>query len=82
VIVQLSSLLSYAPYLLNTQIVNLAYVAVAVLLMTLITLGDLVLTLYPAIWRRGALAGPFNEMPLLQRAGERISPDDAHSEKS
>jgi Gpi18-like mannosyltransferase len=43
------SLLSYAPYLLHTQIVNLAYVAFAVLVITIITTVDLVLTLYPNI---------------------------------
>ena len=47
VIIQLCSLLSYTPYFLNTQVVNLAYVAFAVLVITLITLADLVLTLYP-----------------------------------
>ena len=47
VIMQLCSLFSYAPFLLNTQIVNLAYVAFAVLVITSITLADLVLTLYP-----------------------------------
>ena len=47
VVVQLSSLLSYAPYFLNIQIVNLAYVAFAVLVITILTLADLVRTLYP-----------------------------------
>jgi Gpi18-like mannosyltransferase len=47
VITQLCSLLSYAPYLLNTQIVSLAYVAFAVLVITIITSADLVRTLYP-----------------------------------
>lgn len=55
IIEQLCSLLSYAPYLLHTQIVNLAYVAGAVLLISLVTLVDLVLTLYPDI-RRGQAA--------------------------
>ncbi len=49
VIMQLCSLLSYAPYLLHTQIVNLAYVAVAVLVITIIAMTDLVLELYPNI---------------------------------
>ncbi len=47
VITQLCSLLSYTPYLLNTQIVSLAYVAFAVLVITIITTADLVWTLYP-----------------------------------
>lgn len=51
-IMQLCSLLSYAPYFLNTQVVNLAYVAFAVLVITIITLVDLVLTLYPDIRKR------------------------------
>jgi hypothetical protein len=45
VIMQLCSLLSYAPYMLQTQVVNLAYVAIAVLLIGVFTLADLVLTL-------------------------------------
>ncbi len=45
VIMQLCS----APYLIHTQVVNLAYVAFAVLVITIITLADLVLTLYPSI---------------------------------
>jgi len=49
IIEQISSLLSYAPFLLHTQIVNLAYVAALVLIISLITLADLVLTLYPQI---------------------------------
>jgi Gpi18-like mannosyltransferase len=54
VIMQLCSLLSYAPFLLHTQIVNLAYVAFAVLGITVITVADLVLTLYPNIRKRAA----------------------------
>lgn len=54
VIMQLCSLLSYAPYLMNTQIVNLAYVAFGILVITLITLADLVLTLYPNTHIRAA----------------------------
>jgi Gpi18-like mannosyltransferase len=52
IIMQLCSLLSYAPYLLNTQIVRLEYVAGAVLLIAAITLADLVLTLYPGIRKK------------------------------
>jgi Gpi18-like mannosyltransferase len=51
--VQLCSLLSYAPYLINTQVIELRYVAVAVLVLTFITSVDLVLALYPNITSRG-----------------------------
>jgi Gpi18-like mannosyltransferase len=47
IIVQLCSLLSYAPYFYNTQIVSLGLVAFAVLIITLITLADLIFTLFP-----------------------------------
>ena len=49
VLEQLCSLMSYAPYLSNMQVVNLAYAAFAVLLLIVITLADLVKTLYPTI---------------------------------
>jgi len=49
VIEQLCSLLSYIPFLFHTQVVNLAYVAFVVLLLIIITLADLVRTLYPTI---------------------------------
>lgn len=49
---QLCSLLSYAPYLINTEIISLALVAFAVLVIAAITLTDLVLTLYPHL-RKG-----------------------------
>jgi hypothetical protein len=55
VIIQLCSLLSYAPFLLHIEIVNLAYVAFAVLVITVITVTDLVLTLYPNIRKRAAV---------------------------
>ena len=60
-IMQLCSLLSYAPFLLNIQVVNLAYVAFAVLAITVITLADLVLTLYPSIRKRAAVPGAFSD---------------------
>ncbi len=50
--VQLCSLLSYAPYLIHTEIVSLTYVAVAVLILVIITTADLVVTLYPDIRKR------------------------------
>jgi Gpi18-like mannosyltransferase len=52
ILVQLCSLLSYAPYLLNTQIVNLAYVAVIIFLLTLVVTADLVVALYPDQFKR------------------------------
>ena len=54
-IMQLCSLLSYAPYLMNTQVVNLAYVAFGVLVIIVITLVDLALTLFPGIQTRIAV---------------------------
>jgi len=49
IIMQLCSLLSYAPYLLQAQIVDLAYVAVGILVICVITTADLIVTLYPGI---------------------------------
>jgi Gpi18-like mannosyltransferase len=49
IIMQLCSLLSYAPYFYKTQYVSLAYVAVAVLVLIIVVMADLVLTLYPNI---------------------------------
>lgn len=46
IIVQLCSLLSYAPYLLQQQIVPLSYVAGAILILIIIVLIDLVRTLH------------------------------------
>jgi Gpi18-like mannosyltransferase len=45
--VQLCSLISYAPYLWHTEIVNLGLIAFVVLITTIITLADLIFTLYP-----------------------------------
>ncbi len=50
--VQLCSLLSYAPYLLGTQVVSLTYIAFIVLVLVLITTIDLVFTLYPGLRER------------------------------
>ena len=47
IVVQLSSLLSYAPYFLHTQVVDLTYVAFAELAMVIVVTIDLALTLYP-----------------------------------
>ena len=55
VLMQLCSLLSYAPYLLHAQIVNLAYVAFAILVITVIAMTDLVLALYPNIRNKAAV---------------------------
>lgn len=46
IVMQLCSLLSYAPYLLHTQLIPLSYVAGAVLLLLIIVLIDLLRTLY------------------------------------
>ena len=51
-IMQLCSLLSYAPYMLGHEVVSLALVAVAVLLIAILALADLVLTLYPDLRKR------------------------------
>lgn len=55
IIMQLCSLLSYAPYFLNTQIISLSYVASAVFAITVVALLDLVMTLYPGLWKRQTL---------------------------
>jgi Gpi18-like mannosyltransferase len=73
VIMQLCSLFSYAPYFLNTQVVNLAYVAFAVLVITLITLADLVLTLYPNIRKRAAAPVAFNDEALPKTADDAVT---------
>ena len=54
--VQLCSLLSYAPYMLNKPIVSLPYVAVVVLVLVVIATVDLVFTLYPGL--RGRIITP------------------------
>ena len=63
IIMQLCSLLSYAPYFLNRQIVDLPYVAFAVLAIIIVTMTDLVLALYPNIRKKKVV-------PI-------VSPDDA-----
>src|SRR5882724_1429079 len=45
IIIQLCSLLSYAPYMLQTQVVDLKYVAIGVLIISVFTLVDLVFAL-------------------------------------
>jgi Gpi18-like mannosyltransferase len=52
VVMQLCSLVSYAPYLLGHEVVSLKLVAGAVLVIALISLADLVLALYPNIRKR------------------------------
>lgn len=52
ILVQACSLLSYAPYLMNTQIVGLSYVAFAELVLSIIVFVDLVLALYPDIRKK------------------------------
>jgi len=64
VIEQLCSLMSYAIALFNNEVVNLAYVAFAVLFLTVITLADLVKTLYPNIYRPATmLVASSNDTP-------------------
>lgn len=65
VIMQLSSLMSYGPYFLNTQIVSLAYVAFAVLVITVITLADLILALYPNIRKKAVEPVPAQPVEAL-----------------
>jgi Gpi18-like mannosyltransferase len=55
IIMQLCSLLSYVSYFLQTPIVNLACVAIAMLVITVITTVDLILTLYPNIRKNAAI---------------------------
>jgi len=52
---QLCSFMSYTSYLFGTQVLNLAYVALAVFFLLAITLADLVQTLYPTIHFRAAI---------------------------
>jgi Gpi18-like mannosyltransferase len=56
IIMQLCSLLSYAPYFLNWQIVGLPFVAFAVLAISIVTMIDLVLTLYPNIRKKKVMS--------------------------
>jgi len=60
--VQLCSLLSYAPYFLNTEVISLTFVAFIILVLIIITLADLVLTLYPNL-RKGVSGTLFAEDP-------------------
>ncbi len=68
IIMQLCSLLSYAPYLLNTQIVRLEYVAGAVLIIAAITLADLVQTLYPGLRKKPGEPGTLKDEASPQMA--------------
>jgi Gpi18-like mannosyltransferase len=52
ILVQLCSLLSYAPYLMNTQIVGLSYVAFFELVTIIIVFVDLILALYPSMRKK------------------------------
>ncbi len=70
VIMQLCSLLSYAPYLLGRPIISLGLVAFALLVITVISLIDLVLTLYPHIRKR---------VGKLEAFGAKPSPETANS---
>jgi Gpi18-like mannosyltransferase len=54
VIMQASSLIAYAPYMLNAHVINLGYASFGVLLLNVIVIADLVMTLYPNILRKTA----------------------------
>lgn len=54
VIMQASSLIAYAPYMLNVHVINLGYASFGVLLLNIIVIVDLVMTLYPNIRRKTA----------------------------
>lgn len=54
VIMQASSLIAYAPYMLNAHVINLGFASFGVLLLTIIVVADLVMTLYPDIRRKTA----------------------------
>ncbi|HZT98597.1 MAG TPA: glycosyltransferase 87 family protein [Ktedonobacteraceae bacterium] len=82
VLEQLCSLLSYAPFLFRTQIVNLAYVAFVVLFLTVITLTDLVQTLYPNIQRRAATPDAFSDGTLPKTFDDRASLEEPGERKS
>ncbi len=73
IIVQLCSLLSYAPYFLNRQVVGLSYVAVAVLAVTIVTMTDLILTLYPEIRKRKVVPVASSDEILPEMVDEVVS---------
>jgi Gpi18-like mannosyltransferase len=52
VIMQASSLIAYAPYMLNQHVISLSYASFGVLLLSIIVIADLVMTLYPDIRRK------------------------------
>jgi Gpi18-like mannosyltransferase len=72
IIMQLCSLLSYAPYLLNRQIISLHYVSFGVLVITVITFVDLVLTLYPDLRKRSGKPKRVKEEPSEIIADENV----------
>ena len=62
ILVQLCSLLSYAPYFLNTQIVGLSFIAFVELVLSIFVFVDLVLALYPNIRKKKEVSpGPVDE---------------------
>lgn len=73
IIMQLCSLLSYAPYFLNREVVSLSYVAVAVLAITIVTMTDLVLTLYPNLRKRKVVSVASIDEAPLETADEVVS---------
>jgi Gpi18-like mannosyltransferase len=65
-IVQFSSLSSYAPYMLNNQVVNLGLVAFFVFCTVVFTMTDLVLTLYPNLKQPQTPDEPANSTSLVR----------------
>lgn len=64
ILVQLCSLLSYMPYLFGEPVVNLKYVAFGVLLAIMIILTDVVLTLYPDLYKTFHMSNSRDEVDL------------------
>jgi Gpi18-like mannosyltransferase len=65
-IMQASSLIAYAPYMLNAHVINLGYASFGVLLLSIIVVADLVMTLYPDIRRKTASREFVAESPTTE----------------
>jgi Gpi18-like mannosyltransferase len=87
-VMQLSSLASYAPFLLNNEVIGLSFVALAVLVITVIAARDLIRTLYPdfkinliAETPEGSLAaGGAEGSTMIVNEGSESSPSEVESE--
>jgi Gpi18-like mannosyltransferase len=66
VIMQASSLIAYAPYMLNAHVINLGYASFGVLLLSIIIIADLVMTLYPNIRKKTADQEFVAETPTVE----------------